>query len=409
MMMSNLLSNGIKSTLDKNAAFAQTQAAWRFFNNDACTLSSLMNPIVKQCKKQLPELCQKYALIAHDWSGIVYKTHASKKDLHAITNKKHLGYDLQTSLLLSDIHGGAIAPIAMSVVSDKKIMRTYKAEEKRGTTHLEELVECINHIESAILPEKNCVHIIDREADSVRFMRALKNKKWLLRSKGESFVTHNNQSVRIDTLAKQLTFSQSREIMHLGNKVEQHLAEANVKVTRAAQIKNENGKKRKVSGEAISARLVVSKIVDQNNKIIAWWYLLTNVPGVSVGDIALWYYWRWSIESFFKLLKTAGMQIESWQQETLEAIARRLLVASMACVCVWQIAEAKGPDAGELRDLLIRLSGKQMKYGIRFTRPALFTGLCSLLNAFDLIKNYDIDYLQNIFHKIVGVDCVLQI
>jgi hypothetical protein len=46
-------------------------------------------------------------------------------------------------------------------------------------------------------------------------------------------------------------------------------------------------------------------------------------------------YWRWKIESFFKLLKSAGQNLESWQQETGLAIAKRLLVVSMACVLAY--------------------------------------------------------------------------
>lgn len=83
------------------------------------------------------------------------------------------------------------------------------------------------------------------------------------------------------------------------------------------------------------------------------------------------------------------MQLESWQQETGQAIARRLLVSCMACVLVWQIAAAKGPEAGELRTVLVRLSGKQMKYGVEYTKPALFAGLCSLLNTLDLLERYN--------------------
>jgi hypothetical protein len=46
--------------------------------------------------------------------------------------------------------------------------------------------------------------------------------------------------------------------------------------------------------------------------------------------IALWYYYRWRIESYFKLLKSGGQEIEHWQQESGLAILKRLLVVSMA-------------------------------------------------------------------------------
>ena len=75
-------------------------------------------------------------------------------------------------------------------------------------------------------------------------------------------------------------------------------------------------------------------------------------------QIAQWYYWRWKIESFFKLLKSAGHSIEQWQQETAAAIAKRLLVATMACVVVWQLARSEEPEASTLRQLLVRLNGR---------------------------------------------------
>jgi len=45
----------------------------------------------------------------------------------------------------------------------------------------------------------------------------------------------------------------------------------------------------------------------------------------------------------------AGHDLESWQQETGLAIAKRLLVDSMACVVISEIAAAKGEKAQALR------------------------------------------------------------
>ena len=60
---------------------------------------------------------------------------------------------------------------------------------------------------------------------------------------------------------------------------------------------------------------------------------MSNVMAMDASTLALWY-WRWQIECFFKLLKSAGHELESWQQESALAIAKSLLVASMACVTV---------------------------------------------------------------------------
>jgi hypothetical protein len=64
-MTSDLLNSGVKSSLISNKAFSQTQAAWRYFNNERCELMELMKPMIKTAKTQLASDCN-YALIAHD-------------------------------------------------------------------------------------------------------------------------------------------------------------------------------------------------------------------------------------------------------------------------------------------------------------------------------------------------------
>jgi hypothetical protein len=77
------------------------------------------------------------------------------------------------------------------------------------------------------------------------------------------------------------------------------------------------------------------QVQDTDGTLLAEWLLLSNVFDVSAAQITLWYYWRWRIESFHKVLKSAGLEVEEWQQETAAAITKRLLVGCMACVTVW--------------------------------------------------------------------------
>jgi hypothetical protein len=107
-------------------------------------------------------------------------------------------------------------------------------------------------------------------------------------------------------------------------------------------------------------------------------------------------YWRWNIESFFKLLKSAGMDVEAWRQTTPAAIARRLLVASMACVLVWQLAASTTPPAKEMQHLLVRLSGRQMRYNKPFTKPALLTGLWVFLAMLHTLEQYTPNELRRL-------------
>ena len=60
----------------------------------------------------------------------------------------------------------------------------------------------------------------------------------------------------------------------------------------------------------------------------------------------------------------------------------------MACVVVWEIAAAKGEKAEALRSFLIKLSGRQMKWGKAFTNPALLAGLWVFLSMQEVLDCY---------------------
>jgi hypothetical protein len=138
-------------------------------------------------------------------------------------------------------------------------------------------------------------------------------------------------------------------------------------------------------------------VCDERGETLAVWYLLTNAPAeVSAATLALWYYWRWRIESFFKLLKSAGQAAEQWQQETGEAIARRLLVAAMACVLVWKLERATTPQATSFRDFMARLSGRQMKWGKTHTAPAVLAGLYVYLAMLEVLEHHSVEDLRSL-------------
>ena len=87
---------------------------------------------------------------------------------------------------------------------------------------------------------------------------------------------------------------------------------------RPAKPYSKNGKRTLVPGLP-----VVSRILSNLGEVEAEWLLLSNVKDIDASTIALWYDWRWKIETFFKLMKSAGHQLEAWQQESALAIAKR--------------------------------------------------------------------------------------
>ena len=98
MNASEQLSAGLKSLPNKISSFASTQAAWRFFKNDALSLQNLQEPLTLAAHQGITEYCDSYALCVHDWSHLAYK-HDNKSDTYAITHATDVGYDLRAGLL----------------------------------------------------------------------------------------------------------------------------------------------------------------------------------------------------------------------------------------------------------------------------------------------------------------------
>jgi hypothetical protein len=117
--------------------------------------------------------------------------------------------------------------------------------------------------------------------------------------------------------------------------------------------------------------------------------------------LALWYYWCWRIESYFKLLK-GGHQQENWQQESGEAVFKRLLIASQACAVNWRLMRAKGEFAQQIRGFLVRLSGRQMKRSQPLTASALLAGLDILLAMCETLEQYTHQELEGFAKEAIG-------
>jgi hypothetical protein len=135
----------------------------------------------------------------------------------------------------------------------------------------------------------------------------------------------------------------------------------------------------------------------------ARWSLLSNVAyEIDSVELSRWYYWRWTIESYFKLLKQAGYDLESWLQTTPQAILRRLLIVSMACVLIWRIQRAQDEQSLRVRAFLTRLSGRQQKRNRVESAPSLLAGLSILLNSLQLLTEYSETELKVMARMAIG-------
>jgi hypothetical protein len=393
------------------SAFAATQATWRFCRNGRLTLPKLAEPLLECGRSAVRDGCRRYALVAHDWSDLDYRTHASKTDRIVLGQAEEIGYELRSALLVSDQTGHALAPVCQDLRAAYGVHSSRHARVQTSQSCLDELAPVLAYLDRQQLGLP-LVHLIDREADSVFHYRQWQaaGHRFVVRADDSRVVRHEGQERTladvVADLAQAQAFRDVRAVEFQGRPARQRVAEAVVTLERPAhlhRVVDGQKKRRKVPGPPVTLRLIVSQVYDRDGALVAQWLLLTNVPAeVEAAEVALWYYWRWRLESFFKLLKGAGQQVEHWQQETAQALARRLLVASMACVLVWQLARSPAPEAAELRGLLVRLSGRQMGHGESFTAPALLAGLWVLLAMLEVLQQHDVGDLRRLAQFALG-------
>ena len=114
------------------------------------------------------------------------------------------------------------------------------------------------------------------------------------------------------------------------------------------------------------------------------------------------------MESYFKLMKSGGQQLDHWQQESGLAILKRLLVASMACSVVWSLQTSEDVESEAFKSVLVRLSGRRVGRGRSPSAGVLLAGLFVLLQMFDFLTHIDFDLskialLKETFEKLMSV------
>ena len=376
--------------------FAAAQAAWRFYDNPAIELAVLAEPLVEAAKAGVRETCQDWILIVLDWCLLHYKHHDSKADRIELANKADLGYKLLTALAVSDTTGKPLAPVCLELEAKDGIHTSRSTQPLPAPSVLDGLGPVLAHVERLQLG-RTAVYIIDREADSVQHHRAWSKagRYFVVRANGAPHVVYAGCTQRLGEVAPAVPLRKTRQVDYKGVPATQYVGETQVRVERPARTNRVvNGKKKhkNIPGAPITLRLIVSEVRDAEGKVLALRLLLTNLPGtVLAATIALWYYWRWKIESYHKLLKQAGQHVECWLQDDARKLSRRLAVVAMAAVLVWQLARDERPEANEMRQVLVRLSGRQMKRGRGhpgFTAPALLAGLGILLPMLHLLETH---------------------
>jgi hypothetical protein len=392
------------------------QAAWRFYLNPRASLQELAHPLLDHARQAVADQCASYVLVPTDWSPLHYTHHESKQDRITLYNKNDFGYLLHEALAISDIDGAPLAPLYLGVEAADGLHCPTSASPLEVGHNLDHAIQILKEVSELGLA-KAPVFIFDREGDSLWHLRqfAAGDHLFIVRGNDVRRVLHQGQSQLLEEVESLMAdqFQFTRKVDYKGRKASQFIAETEVTLDQPArrQRRDQTGRvgyeMRK--GEPLTLRYVLAQVRSEQGVVLATWRLWTNLPvEIPMAQIALWYYWRWRVESAFKLMKSAGQQIEKWQQETAQAVAKRLLIATQACVIVWALqTKTEDERITGLRRVLIGLSGRLMRRGVEYTAPALFAGLWNLLAILDALERYSLSELKNageFLRQMLGAD-----
>jgi hypothetical protein len=391
----------------------------RFLNHEDVPFHALIEPAQDAIRAVVNASPSAFVLVVHDWCMFHFPDHASKADRYRRSHGSDLGYELGSALVVDAADGRPLGPMEFRLRTARGMLSTRVHGAALPPGHVDELADVMKAAEGWAL-DRRLIHVIDREADSVGHYRAwhAAGHRFVIRADQERTVLHKGRESPLAEVVAGLTdqFVEVRDASGCSRRATiragtgtVHAAEAAVVLHRPAvhstgETTAKGHKKRlRVPGEPLPLRLVVTRVVDPAGAILAEWWLLSNVTfeAADTATIGRWYSWRWQVESYHKLLKSAGMNAEAWQQESGEAFLRRLCVASQACLTVWHLQRMESEEASRLRKALVRLSGRLMKHKVESTAPALLEGLGRLLAIDDLMQSENLEELLNLARRVI--------
>lgn len=398
---------------------AAARGMTRLLNHDDVPFHALAEPAQDAVRDALAARPGRFALVVHDWCMFNFNRHASKHDRYRRSHDGDLGYELGTALVVDADDGRPLGPMEFRLRTAEGMLATRIGGASLPPGHVDEIDQAMVAADGWGLP-RTPVHVIDREADSVGHYRRwhAAGHRFLIRADRKRRVLHEDRERGLDEVAARLsgTFVDVRDAEGRPEVVAIRAGVGRVRVAEAAVVLHRparhhtgektaggNKKQAEVPGPPLPLRLVVTRVVDAIGTVLAEWLLWTNVAAqdAPAATIGRWYAMRWRIESYHKLLKSAGMNAEAWQQESGPAFLRRLCVASQACLTVWHLQRDESEAAARLRATLVRLSGRLMKHRVESTAPALLAGLERLLAIDDLMRTEDLGEILDLARRLL--------
>jgi hypothetical protein len=319
---------------------AELEAAYRFFGNDQVTPEAILAPHFRQSVRRAAELPR--VVVPHDTTQFEFSGQTKRQGLGRLIKPSAQGFFGHFSLAVSaDEERRPLGLLAVETIfrlkksiGQKKWTRDQRIGESDRWLRAVEGVEC--QLDGTV----QAIHVMDREADQYTLLAALVEA-------GRPFVIRSFQDRRLEgedeirlreaacaarvTLRREVPLSPRPHIK--GPKGQRHPARRQriARLSFAARAVELKRTPDAAKTNAATLRLNVIHVFERKpppGEPPVEWFLLTSLPIDSDTAIAFavdCYRARWTIEEFFKALKT-GCQYERRQLETAHALLNALAI-----------------------------------------------------------------------------------
>lgn len=337
---------------------AEQVGYYRFLGNENVTVSELVRSVADQCQQQVEGL---HVLSISDSSEINLQRHRGRlkqEGLGVVGNNRDVGFFIHPTLALNAETGFPLGLSAIHLWSrdlehEDKHQRDYQnlpIEEKESYKWLlsaEESNRCLDAGGVRLV-----THIGDRESDLYEewatvpsaqthlLIRACQNRRLL----GQSTLLYDYLSAQPCVGAYTVEVTEDPRRGGIAREAFMAVRIAKVRLQRPDKLSHQDYPP-SVCLYAVEAKEVNPPAGQEP----IHWRLLTTHEVVCIEQalqVIQWYCWRWRIEQLFATLKRAGLNLETTQLESVEAIERLTVLALSIAVRTLQLLE--GRDNSEL-------------------------------------------------------------
>ena len=319
---------------------AELEAAYRFFGNDQVTPEAILAPHFRQSARRAAELPQ--VIVAHDTTQFEFTGQAKREGLGHLIKPSAQGFFGHFALAVSA--DGERRPLGLLAL--ETIFRLKKPIGQKNWTPEQSLGESarwlrgIEAVEEQLAGLCQAIHVKDREGDQYAVLAALSDadRRFVIRSFQDRRLAGDDEA-RLRAAARAAKVTLRRDVPLSprpridGPKGKRHparrhrIARLSFAVT-TVELKRPPDAPKATSG---TLRLNVIHVFERKpprGEPAVEWFLLTNLP-VDTDDAVAFavdcYRARWSIEEFFKALKT-GCQFEKRQLESAHSLLNALAI-----------------------------------------------------------------------------------